>query len=164
VLSSAIYQISTNESQKKRAKKMGKIIGVEKPPLAVPSYLQEYVHSTVPPAIKQLEEIDPDSIQCLEFRVLLKVLGAESVTKGGIYRSAQDIEKELFSKCSADVVNFGEEAFCLSDGTPMANRPKPGDRVMIAKYAGITVRDKDYNLYRFANDKDVVAITKGEKA
>lgn len=149
-------------------KKPSSIIGIEKPGLAVPSYLKGQATSIltgdIPPAIRQLEEINPAQVQCIEFRVLLKVMGVESITKGGIYRAVEDIERELFAKSKAQLISFGAEAFCDPSGNPIVNRPEPGDFVMIAKYAGITVRDKDFNLYRFANDKDVVAIIKGEKA
>lgn len=140
-----------------------KIIGVTPPPLAVPSYLQNWGAQSCLDAIRKLEEIDPARIQCLEFRVLLKVLGVESMTQGGIYRQTSDVERELFSKCSAQIVNMGEESFRRPDGSPVANRPKPGDFVVTAKYSGITVRDAQNNLYRFANDEDVVSIIKGEK-
>lgn len=117
----------------------------------------------VPHAIKNLDVIDPSTIQCLEFRILLKVASVEILSSGGIYRPATDIEKELFSKCTAEIISFGDEAFCLPNGEPIANRPVCGDKVMIAKYAGITVRDAEFNLYRFANDKDVVATIRGDK-
>lgn len=136
---------------------------VNKPHLSVPSYLASKLTDVSSRAIGALEEIDPTKIICLEYRVLLKVMGAEQITKGGVFRPASDIEKELFSKCKAEVVSVAFEAFTASHGEYIQNRPKPGDIVIIAKYSGITMRDKDFNLYRFANDKDVVGIIKGEK-
>lgn len=132
-----------------------KIIGADKPKLVGVNF------GSASSAIRQLEVIDPDTITCLEFTVLLKVMDVEGITQGGVFKPDVSIEKELFGKCGAELVSYGAEAFTLSDGSPMANRPKKGDRVIVAKYSGITMRDKDYNLFRFCNDKDVRAIVKG---
>ena len=39
-----------------------------------------------------------------------------------------------------------------------AGRPKPGDAVYFAKYAGILVKGRDGREYRMAHDKDVSAV------
>lgn len=129
--------------------------------MATPSPIKKQPDfNTVPAAIKSLEVIDPTNITCLEFRVLLKVMSVDDITPAGVFKPDSAIEKELFAKCKAEVISIGKESFTLADGSKIADCPKPGDFVMIAKYSGITVRDKDFNLYRFANDKDVVAIIK----
>lgn len=116
-------------------------------------------------AIEQMEEIDPARVQPIEFRVLLKVMECKTTYGDGlVLKPASVIEKELFGKCTSTVVSVGDQAFTLSDGTKLENAPKPGDVVVTAKYAGITVRDKDFNLYRFCNDKDIVAIYKNGDA
>lgn len=111
-------------------------------------------------AIKQLNVIDPAKIQCVEFRVLLRVMESSRISEGGILKPSSAIEKEMFGKETATIVNIGALAFTDAAGTPFPDRPKPGDVVITAKYAGITMRDKEYNLFRFCNDKDVVAIVK----
>ncbi len=119
--------------------------------------------STISSELRQMEVIEPEKLICLEYRVLLKVKSVENLTSGGVFKPDSAIVKELMSSCSAEIVSMGAEAFSLSDGSPMKNRPQIGDRVVTAKYAGVTARDKDFNLYRFANDKDCVAVIKGEK-
>lgn len=114
-------------------------------------------------AVSSLEIIDPAELTCLEFLVVLKIADKERVSRGGIILSPAETDKALFASCKAQIVSHGAECWLNGDGTPLANRPKVGDKVLIAKYAGLTFRDKEYNLYRFAHDKDVVAVVKGEK-
>jgi co-chaperonin GroES (HSP10) len=113
-------------------------------------------------AIRALECIDPDKIQVLEYRVLLKVVSVEEITDGGILKPESFFEKELFNKTEAVFIACGEEAF-TKNGDFIQNRPEKGDLVITTKYAGNVYRDKDYNLYRFANDQDVVAIVRGDE-
>lgn len=117
-------------------------------------------------ALKILEEIDPTKQLPLEFRVLLKIATVDELTDGGIIKPIEVLDKEMFNKTLATVVSVGAEAFTSSAGEPISNRPKPGDVVITAKYAGNTYRDKEFNLYRYCNDKDVVAVVQqsGEKA
>lgn len=114
-------------------------------------------------AVSSLEVIDPEELTCLEFLVVLKIADKARVSRGGIILSPSETDKDLFASCKAQVVSFGAECWHNGDGTPLANRPKVGDNVLIAKYAGLTFRDKEYNLYRFAHDKDVVAVVKEKK-
>lgn len=113
--------------------------------------------------VVDLPVIDPASVNPLEYRVLLKVGKAEKKTNGGIILPDQSREKEEYHQIIAEVVSCGEEAFTSDKGGYIENKPKCGDRVIVAKYAGLMVRDKDANLYRFANDKDVIAVIEEEK-
>lgn len=111
-------------------------------------------------AITELEVIDAAQLVPIEFMVLLKIADKTRVTKSGIILSAGEVDKSLFASCRATVVSIGGECFKNSDGTPISNVPQVGDDVLIAKYPGIPFRDADYNLYRFAHDKDVIAVVK----
>ena len=116
-------------------------------------------HGAIPDAVKNLEEIDPKKVRCLGCRVLLKIMSVVSTTPTGlIFLSEEAIERKLFSQCHATLISKGSMAFSDIDG----EHPEEGGKVITAKYAGIVVRDKDYNLYRFANDTDVVSIYEGE--
>lgn len=120
--------------------------------------------ATVSAAISGLEVVDGENLVPLEYNVLLKIAGKERVTRGGIILSPAEVDKQLFSSCKAEIVSFGEECFRNGDGSGLANRPQVGDHVLISKYPGIPFRDSEYNLYRFAHDKDVVAIIKRKGA
>lgn len=131
--------------------------------LIKPAYMPEadsFGGSQIPHEIKSLEEIDPERVRCLGCRVLLKVMSVDSLTKGGLYKTTKTIMEELFAKCIAVLVKKGSQAFL--DFSDAEEIPMDGETVIIAKYSGITMRDKDFNLYRFANDTDVVSIYEGE--
>lgn len=113
-------------------------------------------------AIKALEVIEPEKITCLEYRILLKIADAASITEGGILKPSSVIEKELFANTKGVIVNMGAEAFCSAEGQSIENRPEIGDKVVLAKYAGLPLRDEKFNLFRFCNDKDVVAVIKNK--
>lgn len=125
---------------------------------------KEDIGSLVSRAIGDLEVIDADGMAPLEFNVLLKIADKARVSKGGIVYSGAEVDKQLFSSCKAEIVSFGKECFRNGDGSELANRPQVGDQVLISKYPGIPFRDDEYNLYRFAHDKDVVAIIKRAKS
>lgn len=108
-------------------------------------------------AMQKLEIIDPDKINPLEFRVLLRVCGVEELTDGGIFKPESFFERELFDKTEAVFVSCGDEAFTCRDGDYIRNKPEPGDLIITTKYAGNVYRDEGFNLYRFCNDQDVVA-------
>lgn len=121
---------------------------------------QMSVGEVVSDAIRGLEVIDAAALVPIEFMVLLKIADKTRVTKSGIILSASEVDKTLFASCRATVVSIGAECFKNSDGTSISNPPQVGDDVLIAKYPGIPFRDADYNLYRFAHDKDVIAVVK----
>lgn len=67
----------------------------------------------------------------------------------------RDVEdRELMAQIVADLVAVGGNAF--EDWK--APIPKRGDRVLIAKYAGVTIRGADGLEYRMLNDKDISGI------
>lgn len=108
--------------------------------------------------LDKLQIIDPEKVTPIEYRILLMVGKVEEKSKGGIILSAKTAEKEQFADIVATYVCGGELAFSKDNGELLSVIPKKGDRVIIAKYSGLPARDKEGNLYRFANDKDIVAI------
>ena len=120
-------------------------------------------HTQATAAMRQLEVIDPETVTPLEYRVLVKVSSTEDVTDGGIFKPESFFEKEMFNKTEATFVSCGDEAFTGGNGEYIESRPEKGDKIITAKYPGNPYRDEAYNLYRFCNDKDVIAIIKGDK-
>ena len=110
----------------------------------------------------EVEVIDPKTVVPTEYRVLLKIAGVEYMTKSGIFtKTPEEISRELMAKTDAVLVSSGAMAFTTSTGDYLPDTPKEGDRVLTTKYPGTVYRDKQNNLYRFANDKDVIAIVRG---
>ena len=94
-------------------------------------------------------------IQPLADRVLLKVLEAESTTKGGIV--VPDTAKEKPQEGKIVAVGKGK----VSDsGEIKAPEVKAGDRVLFAKYSGTEVTTKDGQEYLIVKEEDILAIVK----
>jgi chaperonin GroES len=93
----------------------------------------------------------------LDLRVLVLPDTAETVTKGGIILPESTAEQKRMAMMFGTLVAIGENAWeeAVARG-PHFNRPKPGDRVVFAKYGGIVVTGKDGKDYRLMNDEDVV--------
>lgn len=144
-------------SIQRNIRRAGGIIGTDGVPVQQQPQARD-MSELVSRAILDLEVIDAKTMTMLEFNVLLKIADKSRVTKGGIIMSGAEVDKQLFASCQAEVVSFGDECFLNGDGSPIGNRPQPGDKILIAKYAGIPFRDAEYNLYRLAHDKDVVSI------
>ena len=84
-------------------------------------------------------------------RVLLKATEAEETTKSGIILSTANKEKPVVS----EVVAVGPGG--IVDGKEVAMVVKPGNKVVVAKYAGTEVKldGVDYSIVR---QSDILAI------
>ena len=94
-------------------------------------------------------------IQPLGDRVLLKVLEAESKTKGGIL--LPDTAKEKPQEGEVVAVGKGKVS---EDGKVKPLEVKAGDRVLFAKYSGTEVTTKDGKEYLIVKEEDILAIVK----
>ncbi len=94
-------------------------------------------------------------IQPLGNRVLLKVLEAESKTKGGIVLPDTAKEKPQEGK----VVAVGKGTVS-EDGKVRPLEMKAGDRVLFAKYSGTEVTTKGGEEYLIVKEEDILAIVK----
>lgn len=94
-------------------------------------------------------------IKPLGDRVLLKVLEAESKTKGGIV--LPDTAKEKPQE--GEVIAIGKGKTC-EDGTIKPLEVKVGDRVLFAKYSGTEVTTKEGDEYLIVKEEDILAIIK----
>ena len=84
-------------------------------------------------------------------RVLLKATEAEETTKSGIILSTANKEKPVIS----EVVAVGPGG--IVDGKEIAMVVKPGDKVVVAKYAGTEVK-LDGVEYSIVRQNDILAI------
>jgi chaperonin GroES len=93
-------------------------------------------------------------IQPLADRIMVKVLDAKEVTKGGIV--LPDTAKEKPQE--AEVVEVGKGK-TTDDGKVVAPEVKKGDKVLFGKYSGteITVDGKEYLILK---EEDILAIVK----
>ena len=84
-------------------------------------------------------------------RVLLKATEAEETTKSGIILSTSTKEKPVVS----EVIAVGPGG--MVDGKEIAMAVKPGDKVVVAKYAGTEVK-LDGVEYSIVRQSDILAI------
>ena len=92
-------------------------------------------------------------LQPLADRIVVKVLEAEEVTKGGIVLPDSAKEKPQ----QAEVIEVGKGK--ISDGKVIAPEVKKGDKVLFGKYSGteITIDGKEYLILK---EEDILAIVK----
>lgn len=112
------------------------------------------------------EEIDlrtfnPSGIRPVEYKCLIKPYAIEetdaaikSAREAGILFDNALTEREQMAQCVALLVAVGGNAFEDWKGAI----PEPGDRINIAKYAGVEVLGVDGRGYRLVNDKDIAGI------
>lgn len=96
-----------------------------------------------------------------EFKVLIAPKPVEEKTKGGIILSTQTTDSEKYATIEGTIVAVSPLAFIYVTKQEWAENnatpPKPGDRVIFAKYAGVRHTAKDGKEYLLVNDKDIVA-------
>ena len=92
------------------------------------------------------------TIKPLSNRVVLKNLEAEETTKGGIILTSAAKEKPEIAEVIA--VGEGEKT---EDGKLIPMTVKVGDKVIIAKYTGTSVK-LDGNDYSIVSEKDILAV------
>lgn len=105
---------------------------------------------------------NPSGINPTEHKVLIKPQDVEKVTAGGIIIPPSKEDQEKFSQTIGHIVaasplafNYVEDAEWQQSG---GEKPKPGDKVLYAKYAGFNVKGpKDGVEYTVVNDKDICA-------
>lgn len=95
--------------------------------------------------------MNESGLRPLGVAVLLKMYEPER-KKGVIVIPEEAKQKQDYVNQRAIVVEVGPEAW-IDEKEPRAN---PGDKVMVAKYAGVMVKGtKDGESYRLVNDRDI---------
>lgn len=95
-----------------------------------------------------------------EFKVLVQPIKVDEKTKGGIILPDETKERDQFAQMQGVLVAASPLAFTYADNEAWgeASRPRPGDKVMFARYAGAAVKGKDGADYRIISDKDISAV------
>ncbi|MDB6036002.1 MAG: hypothetical protein JWM16_6340 [Verrucomicrobiales bacterium] len=100
---------------------------------------------------------NPSGILPTEFKVL--ILPDEVQEKiGSIYVPEETKAKEKYATTDGTIVAISHLAFTYASAEEWGDhKPKPGDRVAFAKYAGARRKGRDGKDYLLVNDKDVLA-------
>jgi co-chaperonin GroES (HSP10) len=94
-----------------------------------------------------------------EFKVLVEPKPVEIRTKGGIILPDQTADSEKYAALEGKIVALSHLAFSYATSDEWGGKkPKPGQQILHAKYAGVRVKGKDGNEYLLINDKDVCAL------
>lgn len=105
--------------------------------------------------LESTTSINTAEIYPVDYKVLIKLDPVEEKSAGGIVLSVGDqTEREQMAQVRGTLIARGGNAFQDWKGT----RPEPGNRVMLAKYAGLFCEGYDGEEYRLCNDKDVAAL------
>lgn len=98
--------------------------------------------------------INLSGISPVEYKILVQIEETETVTKGGIILTHDHKERADMAQVKGTLIAVGGNAFEDFRGSI----PQPGDKVMIAKYAGLVSDGNDGRKYRICSDKDVAAV------
>lgn len=103
---------------------------------------------------------NPSGIRPTEHKVLIEPMTVEEKTAGGIIRPDMNKDGEQFKQTKGRIVAVSPLAFSYARNDEWGDdKPKPGDLVLYARYAGINVKGpKDGKEYTLANDQDVCAV------
>jgi chaperonin GroES len=91
----------------------------------------------------------------LDLRVLIEIEEVAAMTKGGVLLPDTTRDAEKYASSRAKVLEVGQNAFKEWAGERV---PSAGDKVLIAKYAGVNVKGNDGKEYRICNDEDIMAV------
>ncbi|MBF0399953.1 MAG: co-chaperone GroES [Magnetococcales bacterium] len=94
----------------------------------------------------------------VEYKCLIMQDKVEETTKGGVIIPVALVETRQHAETQAVLIAAGGNAFDKWIGIC----PKPGDRVLTARYAGAGVKGADGVDYRLVLDTDITGIMKGE--
>lgn len=97
-----------------------------------------------------------------EFKVVVLPDAVEEKSKGGIIIPDQKKDQDQFAQQDGVLVAVSPLAFSYASESEWGgHKPKPGDRVSFARYAGALKKGKDGKDYRIVNDKDLYAVLEG---
>ena len=108
--------------------------------------------------LPELSECAP-GFDPVEYNVVIAPEQVETVTKGGILLPDQTKEMDEIAQVRGLLVAASPLAFNFDQWPEDAPRkPRPGDHVVYAKYAGTLLKGDDGREYRVCKDKDIVAV------
>lgn len=98
----------------------------------------------------------------IEYNVVVAPTEVKEKTAGGIIIPDATKERDQFAQMEGVLVAVSPFAFSYENASAWAEvgveKPKPGERVLFAKYSGAVVKGRDGKDYRILKDKDVSAV------
>lgn len=101
--------------------------------------------------------MNPSGISPTEFKVLVEPKAVESKV-GSIIIPVSTQDSEKYAQIEGRVIAVSHLAFSYATAEEWGDKkPKAGDAILFAKYAGVRVKGRDGKEYVLVNDKDVCA-------
>lgn len=108
--------------------------------------------------LKVLNGGNPSGIYPTEFKVLIVPIEVSGMI-GNIHIPDEHKDRVQFAQMEGVLVALAPLAFTYDKWEGVEDqRPKVGDKVLFAKFAGFEHKGKDGKKYRVVNDKDVSAV------
>jgi co-chaperonin GroES (HSP10) len=104
-----------------------------------------------------------EDLQPVEFNCIIELDPTEEKTGGGIILPGDKVDRNRLEETVGTIAALSPFAFNYEDWPEGADKPKVGDRVFFARYAGILQECED-RWVRIIKDKDVVAVVGSKRA
>lgn len=101
---------------------------------------------------------NPSGWEPVEFNCVVRVDKVEEKTKGGVFLPDHHKDREQSASVIGTMLEASPLAFTYEEWPIGTNKPRAGDKVLIAKYAGTIFTGRDGEEYRMCKDKDILAI------
>ena len=99
----------------------------------------------------------------MEFNVIVELDPTEEVTKGGIILTKATVDRDQLEADEGTLVAVSPHAFSYAEWPAGSRQPRVGDRVLIARFAGV-MRDRDGKKLKIVKDKDIIAVVEQQDA
>jgi co-chaperonin GroES (HSP10) len=101
---------------------------------------------------------NPSGILPTEYKVLIEPRSVGDKI-GSVFVPDVTKERDQVAQTEGVIVDMSAAAFTYEQWPKGTRLPRPGDRVLYAKYAGSEVRSpRNGKTYRLVNDKDIAAV------
>lgn len=113
-------------------------------------------------AALKLPSLNMSGIDPVEYKVVVLPVEEKGYVelKGGfkLHKPDETKERDKHAAMEGELVAISPLAFGYEQWPEESQKPRVGDRVVFARYSGITLTGRDNKEYRIMNDKDVVAV------
>jgi co-chaperonin GroES (HSP10) len=93
----------------------------------------------------------------MEFNVVVELDPVEEKTAGGLYLPTSKVDRDKLEAEEGTLVAVSPHAFTYAEWPDDARKPQVGDRVLIARFAGV-LRERNGVSLKIVKDKDIIAV------
>lgn len=97
----------------------------------------------------------------LEYNVVVEIDPPQEKTSGGIFLPEQTKDRDKLAGDRGTLIAISPMAFNFPDWPEGEAKPIVGNRVLVARYAGV-VQDEGGKVIRVLKDKDIIALIEEE--